>query len=539
MSISIKLPDNKDMILEEGKPVVIIGANGSGKTRFGVRLEEVNDNSYGHGYTENKLLIHRISAQKSLTINDSITVHDFDSALNELFIGSNNKSAVKFHYRYSGNPATGLLSDYNQALSLLFAEENAQLQKAHNDDIAAIESGKDRPAPITTVVEVASSIWNELLPQRQIDLSGNNVHVVMDGSRYHGKEMSDGERVILYMICQVLVLKQHSVIIIDEPELHIHRAIVNSLWSKLEEVRSDCVFMYITHDIDFALTRATDQIIWIKRYDGTNWEYEQLNISEYSELPHNLLLELLGTRQKVLFVEGADDSYDRYIYQEFYQSKGYHIIPCGGCQDVIKYVKAKQAYETLNSVEVYGLIDRDYRVQQELSALKREGIYSIDVAEVENLFLVPGILEIMSAQLGCEEGTAQKAQDKIREIYEQNRENQIGEAFIREINHQLTLKTFSGKHLLPSEIKASLDVDFSEEILNGYYNEKRLIFEAAYSVDEILKVFNFKPLGRIISTVFGLSYSDFAQRVLNIIRINPPIRKAILATLSHYLPELP
>lgn len=539
MSITIKLPDNSNMILEEGKPVVIIGANGSGKTRFGVKLEEINDNSYSHGHTEGKLLIHRISAQKSLTIGDSITVHDFDSSYNELFIGSNNESASKLYYRYRSNPATGLLSDYDQALSLLFAEENAQLQKAHNDDIAAIESGEDRPAPITTVVDVASSIWNELLPQRKIDLSGNNVHVVMDGSRYHGKEMSDGERVILYMICQVLVLRQNSVIIIDEPELHIHKAIVNSLWSKLEEIRSDCVFMYITHDIDFALTRETDQIIWIKRYDGTNWEYEQLNISEYSDLPHNLLLELLGTRQKVLFVEGDADSYDHFIYQEFYKGRGYHIIPCGGCQNVIKYVKAKRAYETLNEVEVYGLIDRDYRVQQELNSLERDGVYSINVAEVENLFLVPGILDIMSAQLGCEEGTSQKAQDKIREIYMQNINNQIGEAFIREINHQLTLKTFSGNHLLPNDIKTSLDADFSEEMLNGYYNEKRTIFEDAYTIDEILKVFNFKPLGRIVSAVFGLNYTDFAQRIINIMRIDPRVRRHVLAALSHYLPELP
>ena len=49
---------------------------------------------------------------------------------------------------------------------------------------------------------------------------------------YHGQEMSDGERVILYLIGQCLSLPERSVIIIDEPEIHLHKSLVDKLWNR-------------------------------------------------------------------------------------------------------------------------------------------------------------------------------------------------------------------------------------------------------------------------------------------------------------------
>ena len=177
--------------------------------------------------------------------------------------------------------------------------------------------------------------------------------------------MSDGERVMLYMICQALVVRKNSLLIIDEPELHIHKAIVNKLWTLLEQERPDCVFMYITHDLNFALSRNTDKILWMKNFDGEKWEYEFINTNDYSDIPTDLLYEIIGSRQKILFVEGTKDSYDTALYREVYNN--YHVIPCGSCQNVIRFVKSKKGYANLNSIDVKGIIDRDYRPEREIS----------------------------------------------------------------------------------------------------------------------------------------------------------------------------
>lgn len=72
--------------------------------------------------------------------------------------------------------------------------------------------------------------------------------------------MSDGERAIFYLIGQVLVAAANSVLIIDEPELHIHRSIMSSLWDQLESARQDCAFIFITHDIEFAANRIAKKL---------------------------------------------------------------------------------------------------------------------------------------------------------------------------------------------------------------------------------------------------------------------------------------
>ena len=67
-------------------------------------------------------------------------------------------------------------------------------------------------------------------------------HILLDKD-YHGKEMSDGERVALYAMGQCLCAPTGSILIIDEPELHLHSSIMQSLWDKLEEAqKTACSF---------------------------------------------------------------------------------------------------------------------------------------------------------------------------------------------------------------------------------------------------------------------------------------------------------
>ena len=74
---------------------------------------------------------------------------------------------------------------------------------------------------------------------------------------YPGSEMSDGERSIFYFLGQCLLAPSSAAIIIDEPEGHIHKAILGPLWDAIEKARPDCSFVYITHDLDFAVSRTT------------------------------------------------------------------------------------------------------------------------------------------------------------------------------------------------------------------------------------------------------------------------------------------
>lgn len=179
-----------------------------------------------------------------------------------------------------------------------------------------------------------------------------------------GGDMSDGERVVLYLLAQALCAPKNITIIIDEPEIHLHRSIMNRLWTSIENERKDCLFIYITHDTQFAATHKQAKKIWVKSYNGEHWELEDI---EECELPEQLLLSILGNRRPVLFVEGADNSYDTRMYSEIY--KDFYVIPCGGCSSVIAQTKAMKANTQLHHLQCYGLIDRDYRSNHEIMTL--------------------------------------------------------------------------------------------------------------------------------------------------------------------------
>ena len=73
------------------------------------------------------------------------------------------------------------------------------------------------------------------------------------GDPYSIAELSDGERNAVLIGANVLTADPGTVIIIDEPERHLHRSIVSPLLSTLFQKRLDCIFIISTHDVVFPL----------------------------------------------------------------------------------------------------------------------------------------------------------------------------------------------------------------------------------------------------------------------------------------------
>ncbi|MBV4440189.1 DUF4435 domain-containing protein [Clostridium tyrobutyricum] len=534
---TIKFPNGEKKVFESGKPIVVLGANGAGKTRLSIKIEELNDLNYKSAYNKDNLLIRRISAQKSLNISDNLQIMGIETSEKNVFVGASDKYANKFDRLYNQHPATILMNDYDKVLSLLFAKTNEILEEQHKKDRQAEKNSQLRPPIINTPVEIAEQIWTTILPNRQIDLSGNEVHAI-GNDRYYGKDMSDGERVILYMIAQVLVVKSNTLIIIDEPELHIHKAILNKLWDELENIRNDCEFMYITHDLDFAVSRNIDEILWVKSYNGMEkWDYEFLSVEDYFDLPKSLLFEILGTNKKIVFVEGTKDSLDYLLYQELYQD--YHIIPCGGCQEVIRCVKAKKQYTKFNNIDVYGIIDRDYKMQNEIEELCKQGIFCLEVAEVENLFLVPELLEIAQDQFGCDKNAKDNAVEFIHNLFIKLKDQQIAESFTKEIDFQLNCLHFEKKTLSTDEIKKTIDNKFTIDYIKRILDEKKNIFDGVKNLKDILRVFNCKGLSKKISNSFKIADKEYPKRIINILKYGDQhTKQKIIDSVKLYMPKL-
>src|SRR5690554_6007705 len=112
-----KLP-NKNGEIEEivtyNNSLVIIGANGSGKSRLGVWLEQKDSQN-----------THRVGAQRSLNFGEFIQLKSQEQAENLLQYGTDKKSNNHdSRWGWDGekyNYTTSLLNDYEHTLSALIA----------------------------------------------------------------------------------------------------------------------------------------------------------------------------------------------------------------------------------------------------------------------------------------------------------------------------------------------------------------------------------------------------------------------------------
>jgi hypothetical protein len=262
--------------------------------------------------------------------------------------------------RWNSDFNTSFLNDFDRLLILLHTEEYELSLKYKEGEI---------PRP-TTKLDRVQKIWEELLPHRTLIKRAGTIEThpyKKPELKYSSSQMSDGERVIFYLIGEVVCSRSNSLIIIDEPEMHLHKSICCKLWDLLENERKDCAFIYLTHDIDFAVSRVDSLKIWAKSYEGNNsWDYEI--IDTISALPSDIFLEILGSRKPVLFIEGEKSSIDYFLYSSVF--KDFTIKSIGSCEKVIDSTKTFNDLNGFHHIEAYGLIDRDTRTDEEITHIK-------------------------------------------------------------------------------------------------------------------------------------------------------------------------
>jgi len=371
--------------VEPGTSLLFVGANGGGKTRLAVTIER-----------ELGASAHRISAHRVLTLNPAVPKINERFALSGLRTGAPGDTLhlpYRLGNRWQGNEAIALLNDYDFLVQTLFADQaNTSLTTHKNARSNAAQPVAD------TKFEKLEAIWDRILPHRKLDISGDDIVACVTGTgiKYKAAEMSDGERAIFYLIGQTLAAAPSSLLILDEPELHIHRSIMSRLWDELEAARPDCAMVFISHDLEFAASREGQKFV-IRDYNpATGWVIEAVpDNTGFSEETTTLIL---GSRKPVLFIEGQGESLDQAIYRACYPD--WTIIPRGSCEEVVHAVTTMRANAALTRVTCAGMVDADAYDPTEISFLSNKGIAVLPVSEIENLFLLPSVVEAIAKNEG-------------------------------------------------------------------------------------------------------------------------------------------
>ena len=499
----------------DSRRLVIIGANGAGKTRFTDAVCAESDN--------NTFRLNAIEALYAVSTLDAE-----HNAIDAMVAASVIPEAEK------QRPQCRL----ERLLSLLMSDELVNLL----DYKIARHAGGAAAVPPATRLDRVLELWKAIFPGSNMSVNSGKIRFSRRDSAdiYRAYRLSDGERVVLYYAAAVLYAPKEANIVVDSPEMFLHPTTMQSLWNRIEELRPDCRMIYVTHDLDFASTRLDAEVLWVRSYDAANkcWDYD---IMPRGAVTPDIYAAIVGERKPVLFVEGdVVHSIDYRLYSLIFRE--YTVKPLGSCDRVIEATRTFNTLSDFHHLTARGIVDRDRRDDSEIEYLRRRNINVPAVAEIENIFLLPEVVAAVAEACGKDAAAVVKAVrtyilGEFKRLANAQALEHTRHRIKRLVEYRIDGK-FNNINALQQHLASLADELNPRAIYEGLCREFRgYISQGDYL--SVLRVFNYKPMlvDCGVAALCGIANKDrYIRLVLRLLRGDDDrarrIRMAVLRALD-------
>lgn len=361
-----------------GERVFVLGANGTGKSSL-----------MQHLYAAHRGNSRRISAHRQTWFSsNALTLSPQQKRQTETnMLTMDTQPKARWSDDYSAARASIAIYD-------LIDAENVRARSiagaVDDNDMGLARKLSENDAPIKVI--------NELLRLSNIPIEifvRENEQVVASKSGsapYSIAELSDGERNALLIAADVLTVKEGTLILIDEPERHLHRSIISPLLTLLFARRPDCTFVVSTHEVMLPLDNPSARTLLVRGCNfagssATAWDTDL--ILPETDIDDELGKDILGARRKLLFVEGTEQSLDKPLYSLVFPNVS--IVAKSSCRDVEHATSGIRDAAGLHWLEAFGIVDSDRRTQADLDRMKGKGVYALSAFSIESIYYHPEI----------------------------------------------------------------------------------------------------------------------------------------------------
>ncbi len=518
-----------------GNIVIIAGANGSGKTRL---KEAIVQTLQGNSVMDMTIEATRSEEQdvkyfgsKILEVKQGVANQVLNNYINSRkygtgkYVGSlvqidSNRSIQTLKY----NPVNWLGGDpddvetasnfYLNTFSNRWQDFVDYIhQKSASRDKKLADELKTNPKSGESIIkknpdplEKYKKIFSELLHGKELqDINPASPREFQykdtNGEVLSFNSLSSGEQEVVKVIFDVARKDiKHSVIIIDEPELHLHPTLTFKLVETLKAIGDHTnQFIFLTHSADLISTYySTGNVYFIDSLQtGSNQAHKLSDLNR----SHKELVQLIGENlglfavgKKLIFIEGEDSSIDRLTYHKIAQKylPEAKFIPVGSVENLLTLnAFEEQIRNSIFGIDIYMIRDRDGLSVEKIENIEENGkIKCLKRRHIENYFLDSEILFKVAEQFCITATNIEITQDFIKQKLKEIATNQIKLNLLQntkeylKLNHNFdipTVKSLETKEL--EEIKTEmvgntttsltqLSTNLSEEILTEWMNKE-------------------------------------------------------------------
>lgn len=369
--------------VEPGYPVFILGRNGTGKSALVNRLSgQLGDN-----------VIYMPGSRPSYFDNESLSLTPASRRQLAENIRSWDASPDTRWRSFTGTARNEKAIHDLQAAETQYKVNAANEIKVEGAKSAAVARLQSNDSPLDRV--------NALLAQANLPVSmlidGGELRAIQSGAIYSFARMSDGERAALVFAAEVVAAPDGAIFLIDEPELHLHPSIVVPLLKALIAERPECGFVVCTHELDLPSSTPCANVILVRgsTWQGGNiatWEIDVLQ--DPDQIPEWLRTDLIGSRRKIMFIEGTSTSLDQPLYALLFPSVS--VRSRESCRDVMRAVEGLRAVEGMHRARAFGLVDHDGMGAERVAELESNGIHPLPIFAVESLYYSAEVLRALA-----------------------------------------------------------------------------------------------------------------------------------------------
>lgn len=470
-----------------GNTVIIAGANGSGKTRLkqaivttlqgspvmdmtieATRSEEEDSKYFGSSKIEVKSGVQNSVFKNYMNSRrygagryvGSLVQIDSDRSIQTIkyspvnwFGGDPDDRQVTSNFYF--NPFRNRWQDFMNYIHQKSAARDKKLaEQLKKNPTKGEQIINNNPDPI----DKYKRIFSDLLPGKEL-LNINPAqprefqYKDESGQSLNFRSLSSGEQEVIKVLFDVARKDiRHSVIIVDEPELHLHPTLTFKLVESLKAIGNHTnQFIFLTHSADLISTYySTGDVYFIDNSQSASNQAHRLSDLNNS---HHQIVELIGQNlglfavgKKLVFVEGENSSIDRLSYHKIAQSidSEIKVIPVGSVFNIMTLSSIEQQIRnSIFGIEIYMIRDRDGLADAQITEIESKGrIKCLKRRHLENYFLDEEILYKTAEQLYLTKSNPSLTLEKIKKETKRIAEESLNFNLFKNTKEYLSLNHF-------------------------------------------------------------------------------------------------